>query len=321
MPARCLTVARRILQVERLPDYAVRSHALDEPRIGPFSARVGKTRPARPRLEIERDLTGARFEAPADATVFFRRVAMEGVDFSGTRLSHFVTAGSRFIDCDFSRVRFQPYRTSSDIDEPTLYVRCNFDRADMRKTFTLTGSRFEECTFRGTKIKGWEGWCAEFVDCVFACRIEESIFSGRPVHCYESLDQARTSAETYGVMADRSHDAPRRTINEFRGNDFSKAELRDVSFRYGIDIGAQLWPEGVGYRRYDRWPERIARVIAEVRTWPPSADRDRALELLDIYFSAGNEEQSEVFLSSEAFQGWLGRNGLGDRLLALVDQA
>ena len=42
---------------------------------------------------------------------------------------------------------------------------------------------------------------------------------------------------------------------EFSGNDFSRAKLYGVEFRYGIDLSTCRMPEGPEYLRIDDFPE------------------------------------------------------------------
>jgi hypothetical protein len=279
--------------------------------------------PARPSIRIEDDLRAQRYVDAGDVTTIFDRVAVERVDFSGVTFAHLVTVGSRFVDCDFSRTRFHPFVSSADPAQPTTFIRCNFDRADLRG-LTLRGLRFEQCTFRGSRINGWRGNCTEFVDCTFACRLEDVLFYGRPIDCFETPDkQAEVDQlrERLGIeRRDHTLDAPRRSTNAFRGNDFSEATIGDVGFRCGIDIAAQLWPES-GYFRFDRWPEREPLVRAQIMAWTDLDERSRALELVEVYWAPFLREQREVVLPLSAFQGWLGRGGVGDRVLELTMRA
>lgn len=111
-----------------------------------------------------------------------------------------------------------------------------FDGADLRRVF-VGNTRFERCRFEGTKIHDWGADEAEIVDCMFATRISESRFAGRPW---------------------KGPVSPARERNEFQGNDFSRSTLVGNSFVYGIAISERVWPEGPDYIRLDRYQERLA---------------------------------------------------------------
>jgi len=281
----------------------------------PFEARVVGIvhRPAN--LIIQEDMRGGKLVVPRDRSVVFDAVVLEGVDLANNRFDHADFRGSRFVGCDFSGIRFNNF-VNFDAARPSTFVDCRFERADLRNMWDLSTNRYERCSFKDSKLNGWRSWCGEFVDCKFEGRLENIIFAGRPARCYDDIDGARATAREFGLPIDDSHDAPRRTVNAFQGNDFSAADLVDVEFRYGIDIGHQIWPSGPDYLRFDRWKVRVARSRAVVESWPPSRDRSDALQLLEMYCSGGWEEQLDVFLSRDAF-GYRGRY-LRD-LVAILD--
>jgi len=82
---------------------------------------LGGTRWAEPTLIVKRDFDGRRFEPDPRQTVWFEHVRVEGVDFQGTSFGDvlpgrkdagglvggFISRGCLFVDCDFSRVRFE----------------------------------------------------------------------------------------------------------------------------------------------------------------------------------------------------------------------
>jgi hypothetical protein len=116
------------------------------------------------------------------------------------------------------------------------------------------------------------------------------VFYGRPSRCYEGIDSANESLKKDGIriwgsraaLAEFQREAPRRRVNEFRGNDFSEADIDYVDLRDGIDVSAQRWPEGDGYYHLDRWPERLRAARAVVDRQPPSRRREDALALLSV---------------------------------------
>ena len=249
--------------------------------VEPAHARVvGDWRPALRRLRVGEDLRDQRFDPGGVDEVDFDNVTVERVEFSGFRFNLFTSAGSRFVDCDFSKTRFKMSGGFSS-DPPSSFVGCRFDGADLRAMFLLKETRFERCSFVGARIEGWQSWCAEFVDCTFGGRIVRGDSSGRPHHCFAKVT---------------------RTRNEFHGNDFRQVDLVDTRFSYGIDIDAQLWPDDPIYIRLDQWPARVEWAEDQVRLWENTESRNQALAMLEIYSNSGMLEQQSVFLRRDTLR-------------------
>jgi len=236
---------------------------------------VAKARRLRGPLPAQQHITGElsdqRFD-PGHAAAIFESATVRRVDFSGVRFEAFITRDSTFTDCDFSRIKSTVYRSHLSSVPQSTYSDCRFDKADLRN-IEPGAARFERCSFRGSKIDGWNATEAEFIDCTFTGRIKQARFWGQP----------------YGVLADHLE----RTINEFHGNDFSGADLWDVSFVKGIDIDAQRWPAGAEYIRLDRMQERLNQVRREVVHWTDLHARQEALIMLQVL-------QEDVELNQDA---------------------
>jgi hypothetical protein len=250
-----------------------------------------------PRLWYTHDLRDVRLAEADGKEVDFENVTVERVDFSRLKINAFTSSGSRFVDCDFSRTRFE-LAGGFSYDPPSTFVGCRFERSDLRAMFLLNSTRFERCAFVNARIVGWKSYCAEFVDCTFEGKIVRSRFCGRPSGPYSC---ARTAG---------------RERNEFRGNDFSRAELIDTEFTYGIDIDAQRWPDHPVYVRFERWMERVHRARAVIARWPDDRERERALEILDILHGLGMEEQAVAFMRRDTLRG---HPEIRDRVFALLE--
>jgi len=264
---------------------------------------VAKVRRLRGSLPAQQHITGEfsdqRFD-PGRTVVFFESATVRRVNFSGVRFEAFLTRGSTFTECDFSRIKSGTYRSDLSSVPPSVYSDCRFDRADLR-AFDPGAARFERCSFRGSKIDGWNTTEAEFVDCTFAGRINQARFWGQP----------------YGVLADRLE----RTINEFRGNDFSGADLWDVSFVKGIDIDAQRWPAGAEYIRLDRMQERLNQVRRQVVHWANPHARQEALIMLQVLQEDVELNQNALFARRATLSGGLPeRERVWDMLAASLDE-
>lgn len=128
------------------------------------------------------------------------------------------------------------------------YVDCSFDGA--RFPSVIAGfSRFVRCSFRDVDIKGLGDDHLELVDCVFTGKLRASVFWGaapQPEAEKRYQSDLRFFAREGRPEPAGYRELARRPSNEFHGNDFSGAELIDVSFR-GIDLVRQRLPTGDGY--------------------------------------------------------------------------
>lgn len=251
-----------------------------------------------PLLTYTHDLRDVRLAEADGKRVSFKNVTVERVDFSRLKIWAFTSSGSRFIDCDFDRTTFKMSGGFS-FDPPSTFVDCRFERADLRAMGNLESTRFERCSFVNCRIVGWESWCAEFVDCVFVGKIVRARFCGRP---------SRPFTPCRGVRG--------RERNEFRGNDFSRADLVDTQFTYGIDIDAQRWPDDPAYVRLDHWPARVDRARAAIARWPDDRERETALGILEILHGLGMEEQEVFFDRRDTLRR---HPEIRDRVFALLE--
>jgi uncharacterized protein YjbI with pentapeptide repeats len=228
--------------------------------------------------EISTDLTGVRFP-DHEAWVNIGAVSMTDVDFGGQKFDPFNAIGTTFVRCRFDRAHLRTgiLGTVREETPPSRFVDCTFDRTRFGRDVQLNDSRFERCTFTNVKVRGWQAFHAEFIDCVFTGELRDCWFTG---------------------MTKRAM-FPKRERNEFRGNDFSHAELIDCSFNYGIDIHAQRWPNGPGYVVLDRFHERITAARAAIARWSDDLAREQALARLRIMADRAMESQDSAFLRRE----------------------
>ncbi|NRQ33394.1 pentapeptide repeat-containing protein [Nonomuraea sp. NN258] len=206
------------------------------------------------------------------AEVVFDRARAVNADFTETRFAGFFAHDSEFERCDFSGAAFDQLSlggTRADGQEwdgvawpRTVFRDCVFRRTRFA-TFTHFGNvRFERCTFDRSRLRGQTATQeAEFVDCVFLGPVRDINFFGRPPA--------------------RLRTALGRDRNDFSGNDFTAAELDDVSFR-DIDLHAQRFPGPPGYALLDRVAERAGAVLALVEGWPDGEHRREARYALEF---------------------------------------
>ncbi len=79
------------------------------------------------------------------------------------------------------------------------------------------------------------------------------------------------------------------------GNDFTRADLEDVSFVRGIDIDAQRWPSSREYARLDRLAERVARARSDLSQLADPKARREALAALNVFADEATEGQTALF--------------------------
>lgn len=184
---------------------------------------------------------------PADEDLVLSDVDLIGADFSRRRIRDFTAVSSRFVECDFTGIRITQGGCFGAGRDYSQYVNCVFDGARWRNVFPGL-SRFVRCSFRDVRIEDFLSNDAEFVECVFTGVIRRAFFSGRP-------------------LADDIAPHPKDRL-EFRGNDFSGADLEDVTFRKGIDLRQQLLPEGPDYILLQDAEPVLRRAWEIVEGWP-----------------------------------------------------
>ena len=202
-------------------------------------------------------------------------MTLREVDFRRATFESFAPVGCIFERCDFRGTifdrRLQPIFQSRP---RSIFRECRFEGADLRRT-PPGQSRFESCTFDEAQLDEWSVPTAEFVDCRFAGRVVGVTFHGRPWgRQAESLD-------------------PERRVNEFRGNDFTDADLLECAFVRGIALDQQRWPAGDTYVRLDRFQQRLTRGRVEILEWRDLEARGNGLDLVQAA-SFLYREQNEV---------------------------
>jgi len=171
-----------------------------------------------------------RFDGPKGRHVWLRPYAFQHVKATAAEFDldevSLMVAWSEFERCTFrqrAKVLGDPPPQGSLGFRPTTYRDCHFERVQfrIRAGVSVGLARFEHCTFRHCRFHEHFSFCADYVDCAFEGTIATAVFNGR------------------GLM-----DACNGKVNEFRGNDFTRARLRSVGFRTGIRIEDQKWPAG-----------------------------------------------------------------------------
>ena len=233
--------------------------------------------------KITADLRDVRFE-PETLNIELEGVTTERVDFSGLRFHSFLTERCKFFDCDFSKVQVEwlPFG-----DGGSLFRGCSFEGASIGDFGDV---RLERCDFTDANLEGWFTWEADLIECRFAGRLREVVFNGRNV---EGSRQ-----------------------NEFVGNDFREADLDGVAFRLGIDLDAQLLPEGPEYLRIRDLPSSVEQARDQVRRWS-KPDREQGLQMLQLIETVYSGEP-DVFTKRAFLLEMSDSREVGKRVLELL---
>lgn len=164
------------------------------------------------------------FKIPDDQRVVLDHARLDGENYSGRTLLQFASIGSHLHACNFGQIEIQSAAFGGG-RETSEFVDCTFDGA--RMNMAPGGfSRFVRCSFQNVKIRNWICFTVEMIDCTFSGRLDTAIFNGA------------VPEDERAVIG--------RACNEFYGNDFSALDLRDVTFRTGIDL-TQILPSGKDY--------------------------------------------------------------------------
>ncbi len=205
-----------------------------------------------------------------DDSLYVDGQQLANLDLSGRVFKHFVVVGSRFENCTFDRT-FISHANLGAGDPPSEFVDCSFDNARLRHIWT-GNTRFVRCAFTNVSIVDLDASSMEFIECVFTGRIQKALFWGVPP----------TEFRPY-----------LRSTNQFWGNDFSGAQLSDVSFRGGIDLRRQSLPSGRDYIYIADAAAGVARAREVLRTWNDSHEigiAERTLQRLQAQVDHGQEQ-------------------------------
>lgn len=226
-------------------------------------------------LRVSGARRNARVQAERTEWLVLEAVEFRNVDLSKQRCeSLHVTGPSSFLECDFSGSRFR-HSVSLGGREQAVYERCSFDRAILHGCGSNV--RLVSCSFRGAQLIEWFGTALQVEDCTFeGCTIQRSKFWGRP----------------HGIPPN----VPTRARNAFRGNDFSTADLRDVSFAGGIDLDLQILPRDPRFRIVRNLAVAAETAYVEVMSWSELGARREALKIIKRLRRIASEGQSQALL-------------------------
>ncbi|MET7401084.1 pentapeptide repeat-containing protein [Dactylosporangium sp. NPDC005572] len=222
------------------------------------------------------------------------------VDFSGQSFDWFGAYGGAFVRCRFAETSFERFGVGRGTQ--TRFVDCVFRRTRFPLFNTsFHDARFERCVFDHARLRDLRLDAAEFIDCTFRGRVWHTIFFGVPTGLFK----------------------PDRPRNEWRGNDFSEADLVDVDFR-DIDLRAQRWPtDRDDYALINRVDERVEAATAAIhaqpgQAWPDRTWPDRAVRAVEFLRTHGHRDPHGFTLVRRRELGYRLPPQLRDQLWSLL---
>jgi hypothetical protein len=233
----------------------------------------------------------------ADQRVVLDHARLDGENYSGRTLLQFASIGSHLRACNFDKIRIQSAAFGSG-RETSEFVECTFNGA--RMNMAPGGfSRFVRCSFRDVDIRNWICFTVEMIDCTFSGRLDTAIFNGA------------VPEDERAVIG--------RAGNEFHGNDFSALDLRDVTFRTGIDLTKQVLPSGEDYLYLPQAAATVAQIKSRVVSWDDEDMRRAATTIIQglEYELLGGQHQLLLRLSDFYRVSAIPRKAV-DRFFALL---
>jgi hypothetical protein len=198
------------------------------------------------------------FTIPDDQRVVLDHARLDGENYSGRTLLQFASIGSHLHACNFDQVQIKSAAFGSG-RETSEFVECSFNGA--RMNMAPGGfSRFVRCSFHDVNIRNWICLTVEMIDCKFSGRLDTAIFNGA------------VPEDERAVIG--------RVSNEFQGNDFSALDLRDVTFRTGVDLTKQVLPSGEDYLYLPQTAAAVAQAKSRVVSWDDGEMRRAATAII-----------------------------------------
>jgi hypothetical protein len=226
-------------------------------------------------MRVEAELAGGTGANP-DERVFLDGVYLRDASYSRRKLRYFGAAKCQFEHCRFEETRIETASFGAG-EHVSEYVDCSFDGLRFEHSIANV-ARFVRCSFRDVDLLRWTCFETEFIDCVFTGKLQTCIFNG-------------TVPEE-----DRSWVGRKR--NEFHGNDFSGAELRDVAFRTGIDLNQQRLPSGPDYLYVPDAAAAIQRAQRGLADWKPDSELHRlALVIVTVKANLVSDGQEQFLMN------------------------
>ncbi|RSM64782.1 hypothetical protein DMB66_19050 [Actinoplanes sp. ATCC 53533] len=172
----------------------------------------------------------------------FDGVRLEGIDFSGSRLTDLRFFGATVDNCRFDRVRFDDLGLWA-----TKLYRCSFDGAGLRDAVLGgwedgIGDRYEATSFVGADLRGIVCSVAEFIDVDFS----QAELAGIDFDASSFVRCTFAGVLREIIFWRKPPDSEVTTENPMQDVDFGGAELHDVEFRQ-LSLERVTLPSGDGH--------------------------------------------------------------------------
>jgi hypothetical protein len=211
--------------------------------------------------------------------LILRDVVATGASYAGRKLGSFEAIGCTFTRCDFSNLKAQAVKFGAGATM-TIYRDCVFDGSKLARV-SGGAARFERCSFERVDISKFRCEPTEFIDCTFSGRLHGGYSNGTPSPDWQ---------QRLG-----------RASNEFRGNDFSRAELVDIGFRTGVDLSLQRLPVDPGKYLYSEAPRaRLQMLREQFLSWTDLERRRQAFAALAMLEEELANGQQQLFLCKDS---------------------
>ncbi|MDQ0238924.1 hypothetical protein [Arthrobacter bambusae] len=212
---------------------------------------------------------------PVEGDLFVEHEHVKGVDYSSLGLKGFGSHGSRFEDCNFSRLQLDSL-SFGDGEVMSEYINCTFDGSRFFSNTLLGRSRFVNCSFRSIRSSRFQLSAGDLIDCVFSGRMDSTQIWGR----------TGPDARIYG---DRT--------NTIDGNDFSGVDFGDTDFRSGVDLRKQILPTGPDYMIIPDAAQVLARAYENAATLDDLESRSSLIRMIERRQEAVSNGQRDLFES------------------------
>ncbi len=212
---------------------------------------------------------------PIKDRLFVDHEQVKGVDYTALGLKRFGSLGSRFEDCNFSKLRLDSLSFGSG-QVMSEYINCTFDGSKFFSNTLLGRARFVNCSFRNIRSSRFMLSAGDLIDCVFTGKMDSTQIWGR----------TGPDAHIYG---DRT--------NTIEGNDFSGVDFGDTDFKFGVDLRKQVLPTGPDYMLIPDAVEVLARAYKDAATMDDLETRQAMIDMIQSRQEAVANGQRDLFES------------------------
>ncbi len=212
---------------------------------------------------------------PLEGDVYVDHEQVKGVDYSGMGMKHFGSHGSRFEDCNFSKLRLDSLSFGAG-KEKSEYINCTFDGSKFFSNTLLGRARFVNCSFRNIRSSRFRLSAGDLINCVFSGRMDSTQIWGR----------TGPKADIYGDF-----------VNTIEGNDFSAVDFGDIDFRCGVDLQKQVLPTGPDYLFIPEAETVLNRAYKDAAILQDLELRRTLLQTIDINLEIVRAGQQDLFVS------------------------